>query len=532
MRQYLAEGAQGGFDFIVDRSKPFVAESRPSGKYTRIPGRFSVCDCINGNGRRYGKRVWEKNLQNGSPLQESIARNAAFGLLEHPKDGMISLLSPISHKVTKAELKECKDASGNTVWEVHGEIEIIETEEGRKLLALIEADYNPMVSSRGFGSLVKAADGVDEVQEDYVCESWDVVIKPSFVTAELAPTRTAPFAKSTDRGEASFAESQTPKVNETQQPPSAVVPPTATTPGAAQKQTVNETTMNINEIKSRITALRGVNPAGSPQRFAESMSEVERLHQEVAVYVSEDNKRSWDGQKLHKELDTIQEAWSRTAQAPAIQAKRLTENNTKLMRVIAATAKTGVLYKTKLGESVQQLKKTSKLVETLTVRGQGWRDLAESRKAKLQATQKHFDTSCEALDIMTERYHADTTDLARRVIVLEFGAKAQTPEIQKALKEATRMRHIASIRETLEGKPATTEGTPAPAAGTPAPAAAPATTPAATQESQNSPKPGAAAPAAAPVQEAKVTLTSSLRDPRDLNESVQMVQRLSSTTAK
>lgn len=530
MRQYLAEGAQGGFDFIVDRSKPFVTESRPVGKFTKIPGRFSVCDQLNGNGRRYGRNVWEKNLTPGSPLQESIARNAAFGLLEHPKDGLISLLSPISHKVTKAELKECKDATGKSIWEVHGEIEIIETEEGKKLLALIESNYNPMVSSRGFGSLLRV-DGIDEVQDDYVCESWDVVIKPSFATAELAPQRTAPFAKSADRGEASFAEAQTPKVIEGQQPSSAVVPPTATTPGAAPKQPVNETTMNINEIKSRVTALRGINPAGSPQRFAESMSEVERLHQEVAVYVSEDSKRSWDGQKLHKELDTIQENWSRTAQAPAIQAKRLTENNNKLMRVIAATAKTGVLYKTKLGESTVRLQKTTKLVETLTTRGQGWRDLAESRKVKLQAQTKHFDTACEALDLMTERYHTDTTELARRVIVLEFGAKAQTPEIQKSLKEATRMRHIAAIRETLEGKPATTDGTPAPAA--PAAPATPApTTPAATQEGQTVPKPGAAAPAVVPVTEAKVTLTSSVRDPRDLNESVQMVQRLSSTTAK
>ena len=211
MRQYLAEGATGAFDFIVDRSKPFVSESRNNGKFTRIPGRFSVCDCVNGNGRRYSKRVWEKNLATGSPLQEAITRNAAFGLLEHPKDGMISLLSPISHKVTKAELRESKDATGKTVWEVVGEIEIIETEEGKKLLALIEADYNPMVSSRGFGSLVRANDGIDDVQEDYICESWDVVIKPSFATAELVPQRPA---LSQDRGEKSFAESQQPAAPE------------------------------------------------------------------------------------------------------------------------------------------------------------------------------------------------------------------------------------------------------------------------------------------------------------------------------
>ena len=67
--------------------------------------------------------------------------------------------------------------------------------------------------------------------------------------------------------------------------------------------------------------------------------------------------------------------------------------------------------------------------------------------------EKDFDTSCEALDLMAARYHEDVTELGRRLIVLEFKEKAQTPEIQKQLKEASRLRHIVAIRETLEGKP-------------------------------------------------------------------------------
>ena len=72
---------------------------------------------------------------------------------------------------------------------------------------------------------------------------------------------------------------------------------------------------------------------------------------------------------------------------------------------------------------------------------------------------------CEALDMMSRRYHEDTTELARRLIVLEFKERTATPEIQKALKEATRLRHIAAIRETLEeeeaGKKAAGVGKPA-----------------------------------------------------------------------
>lgn len=298
---------------------------------------------------------------------------------------------------------------------------------------------------------------------------------------------------------------------------------------------------NITEIKSRISALRSVNPANDPQRFAESMAEAQALHVEIDQYIAEDqSSRAYAGKGLHSDVERLTKHWQESVQAPARQAKRLSENQTRLLKVIAATAKTGVEYKGKLGEALTTLKKSSKLNEELTRRGQGWRELAESRKQKLLTTEHHFDTACEALDIMTERYHKDTVELARRVIQLEFADKAQTPEIQKALKEATRLKHIAAIRETLEGKPAATapaaEGTPAPA---PAPAATtesktPSAAPAAAaapkvNESKTAPAP---ASAPAPLTEATVTLSSSLRDPRNLNESVEMVRRLSATTAK
>lgn len=556
MRQYLAEGAEGGFTFLVDRTKPFVTESRPGGTFTRIPGRFSVCDCINGNNRRYGKRVWEKNLMEGSPLQESIKRNAAFGLLEHPADGRISLLSPISHLVTQAKLVESKDAQGKTVYEVQGEIQIVETEEGRKLKALVEAGYNPLVSSRGYGSLQKANDGVDDVLEDYVCESWDVVIKPSFSNAELIPNR----AGTRDNKETAFAEAQKPAaanevrvVQEQQQTPKAPLPSTEPVAPASAKPSVTESIMNLNEIKSRIAALRGVNPASNPQRFADSVAESKELHTQIDLYISEDTKsRNYQGTTLHREVEQIERRWNESAVAPAKQAKRLQENNMKLMKVVHATAKTGLTYKNKLGEAVTQIQKGEKLVEELTRRGMGWRDLAESRKGKLQTIQQQFDTACEALDIMTERYHKDSVELGRRVIVLEFKEKAAEAPIQKLLKEATRLKHIAVVRDICEGRRTIdAEGKISEAKEVPAAAAAAAATNESQKDSAGKPAegakvnesktapaaaaPAAAAPAAAPapvVTEAKVTLTQSTRNPRDVNESIAMVQRMSAATAK
>jgi hypothetical protein len=541
MRQYLAEGAIGGFDFLVDRSKPFVTESRPAGKFTRIPGRFSVCDCINGNNRRYGKPVWEKNLMPGSPLTESMKRNAAFGLLEHPKDGLVSLLSPISHQVTSAKLVESRDSAGKSIWEVVGEIELYETEEGLKLKALIDGGYNPTVSSRGYGSLIKnESDGVDDVQDDYVCESWDVVIKPSFESAVLNPQRGGEQIVTTENKKPSPQR----VVTEQQQPPApAAAAPVAAAPAKpnlesvpvqapAQKPVRESRPMkNINEIRSRISVLRGVNPAGNPQRFAESMSEVDQVHLEIDQFVAEEaSTRNYTGKRLHEELEGITKGWQQVIGTPARHNVKLREHNTKLMRVVQATAKAGLTYKAKLGESVGKLQKSTKVCEELTRRGQGWKELAESRKEKLQVTEQRFDNACEALDIMSERYHRDTVELGRRVIVLEFGEKANTPEIQKSLKEATRMRQIAKIRETLEGKPAAAAaaapGTPTPtsesASAKPGQAAAPIT------ENKDG-KPAAPAPV---LNEGFTVLNTNDRDPRSLNESFEMVRRMSPATAK
>ena len=130
MRTYLAEGLKGSVTFFPDKvPTSLVQENLPDGrKGWKIPGRFSECGIVNGNGRRYRKAVWEKNLEEGSTLNKLIAENCAFGLLEHPKDGQVTLESPISHAVTGVKL----DESGV----VSGEITIIDygdNSPGRKL---------------------------------------------------------------------------------------------------------------------------------------------------------------------------------------------------------------------------------------------------------------------------------------------------------------------------------------------------------------------------------------------------------------
>jgi hypothetical protein len=563
-RQYLAEGLKGSFPFIADPTK-IVTESLPSGgSRTRIPGRFSVCDCINGNGRRYSKRVWEKNLQPGSPLTRSIQENAAWGLLEHPKDGQVTLQSPICIRTTDAKLQEGRDENGNTVWEVVGEISILNPKlvpEAARLVAMIEEGYCPRVSSRGFGSLVRATDGVDEVQEDYVCEGWDVVMKPSFESAILRPQ---PESTSATTSESSKSEPN--KISENVNPaPTNQAPPTpetktnleaergsqAPTAGvsAPVKPTIESSqtkTMNLSEIKSQIATYRGMDPSKlSPQRFAEGMSQLGMLHQEVANYVAEDAKRSWQGQQLHEEIKAIENSWEQRQLAPVRQAAKMQESNTKLMQVLKATAQTALTFKKKLGEGAKAQARQTALLHEVTERGQAWRQQAKANEAKAAAYQRRFMMASEALHQFANKYKTDITEMGRALLKSEFHDKVNDPAIQEMLNSASKPKHLVPIRLALEGKIETTaakgilEGkisldeTLKGLKGASSAAQVNKSKKTAAPPVAEGKKPAASAKGSptAPVSEGVVIVSSKPGDPRELNEAVSMVARLSEASA-
>jgi hypothetical protein len=509
------EGERGAYPFIVNRSAKFISEERNGISFTRIPGRFSVCDSVNGNNRRYPKRVWEKNLNDGSLLKVSIAKNGAFGLLEHPADGRISLQSPICILVTDAKLQTGQDESSKQhVDEVVGEIIVLNTAEGQKLRALIEVGYNPLVSSRGFGSVVKASDGVDEVQEDYVCEGWDVVLKPSFERAELFVSREskseakqesvkapafAPaeppvkvlaeskgvnmwcvfqslsekehkksFNALTDSEaeaivakvnamtqeervavETAFSASKVSEKKDLPQAESSSAAEAALVAASANKQ-MTDNIMTINEIKTRIGAVKGTQVPKEPARFAEGLNELATIHQEIANFIAEDAKRNWQGQQLHEEVSRIERAWSESALAPSKAAVKLNENYAKVLKVTKVLGEAAIGIRKKLSETLAQNAEAAQLVEELTERGQAWVAIADKRKEQNADLNHKLEVACEALDIIKTRYHEDMTEMGRHVITLEFAEKAQTPEVQKLLKEAKVPKDIIAIRKKLD----------------------------------------------------------------------------------
>jgi hypothetical protein len=315
------------------------------------------------------------------------------------------------------------------------------------------------------------------------------------------------------------AESQPPAqatVKESQDlPPVAAVPAaeSKTAPAAAQPPATpaksKPKVMEIKTLKESIAALRAVDvSAATPVQFAEGLTKLTALHDEVSKFVAEDPTRMYEGQRLHVEVEGLEKAWSDSLNNLRGQLKKVTEDNTKLLKVLKAVAETALGYKTKLGAK-------TKLNEQLLKRGRGWKTHAESIQTQLSTITQRAELAYESLDEFKRVYDQSVVALGKQVLTLEFKEKVNEPKIQEALKAVNHPKRLVKIREQLEGKkpaaakPVTESKKPA-AAAPKAAAAAPA------------PK---AAAAAAPVVEAVVT--NNVTDPRSVTESVSIARRLS-----
>jgi hypothetical protein len=134
-----------------------------------IGGRFQLAETPNANGRVYTKPLWEKILSN-EKIKESLANRRMLGLLEHPENGKTDP-TKASHIVTSLSINENN--------EIIGRAEILNTPNGLILQELFRAGCQMGISSRGTGTLRKGPDGKDYVNEDFVLQTFDVVLTPS-----------------------------------------------------------------------------------------------------------------------------------------------------------------------------------------------------------------------------------------------------------------------------------------------------------------------------------------------------------------
>lgn len=141
-----------------------------------VSGRFQQCGVKNRNNRIYPIPVWETHIRHDAPFMQAIRERRVVGQLEHPKDGRPHL-GEAAIVLTGLALR--KDG------EVWGTLETLSTTAGRTATALFEDGLSVGISSRAHGSVIRNADGIDEVQSDFLPEGFDLVAEPSTPGAYL-----------------------------------------------------------------------------------------------------------------------------------------------------------------------------------------------------------------------------------------------------------------------------------------------------------------------------------------------------------
>ncbi len=147
-----------------------LVEGSANDERVRVRGEFAKCGVATENRRVYPKGVWEKEIRR---LDKALKERRVFGEVDHPADGQTKL-ARVSHIVTGLDIKDGL---------VIGEAEILPTEAGKNLLALMQANVPVGVSSRGFGSVKSNDKNEDVVQDDYKLVTFDFVADPADVHA-------------------------------------------------------------------------------------------------------------------------------------------------------------------------------------------------------------------------------------------------------------------------------------------------------------------------------------------------------------
>jgi len=143
----------------------YIVEGKEKQQY--IKGIFMQSDIKNQNGRVYPFSVLKKEVRNFN--EKYVKQDRALGELGHPMGPTVNL-DRVSHVIT-----ELFEDGKNFV----GKAKIIDTPNGKIVKNLLESGVRLGVSSRGLGSVKTNKNGVNEVQDDFVLSTVDIVSDPS-----------------------------------------------------------------------------------------------------------------------------------------------------------------------------------------------------------------------------------------------------------------------------------------------------------------------------------------------------------------
>ena len=143
----------------------YIVEGKNKQQY--IKGIFMQSDIKNQNGRVYPFSVLKKQIKKFN--ENFVKKDRALGELGHPSGPTVNL-DRVSHIIT-----ELQEDGKNFI----GKAKIIDTPNGKIVKNLLESGVRLGVSSRGLGSVKTNKDGVNEVQDDFVLSTVDIVSDPS-----------------------------------------------------------------------------------------------------------------------------------------------------------------------------------------------------------------------------------------------------------------------------------------------------------------------------------------------------------------
>lgn len=148
-----------------------LIEAKDSEGKCLVRGEFARVGIATENKRVYPSKLWEREIKR---LEKGMQERKVLGELDHPADGRTQL-TRVSHIVTGLSV----DDSGLVI----GEAEILDTDQGRNLKALLKSGARIGVSSRGYGSTKANPKGEEVVQDDYRLVTFDFVAEPADSTA-------------------------------------------------------------------------------------------------------------------------------------------------------------------------------------------------------------------------------------------------------------------------------------------------------------------------------------------------------------
>lgn len=143
----------------------YIVEGKEKQQY--IKGIFMQSDIKNQNGRIYPFSVLKKQVKEFN--EKFVKQDRALGELGHPSGPSVNL-DRVSHIIT-----ELQEDGKNFI----GKAKIIDTPNGKIVKNLLESGVRLGVSSRGLGSVKTNKEGVNEVQDDFVLSTVDIVSDPS-----------------------------------------------------------------------------------------------------------------------------------------------------------------------------------------------------------------------------------------------------------------------------------------------------------------------------------------------------------------